>query len=82
MIPLPDAQAAYNRIVSLTAQPGDTDLLIAAAQQGGMPADIVALGNAVNACETAWKAYEADPTDVKALAWSNADEVIAKLLGR
>jgi hypothetical protein len=82
MIPLPEAQAAYNRIVGLVAQENDVATLTAAAQQGGMPAEIVTLGNAVDASEKAWAKFRLDSSDDNALAWTEANEAVAKLIGR
>jgi|PlaIllAssembly_1097288.scaffolds.fasta_scaffold134925_4 hypothetical protein len=80
MIPVPDAEAAYNRVTHFNAQPGDLDLLVAAAAQGGMPAPIVTLGNAVKGCQDASTAYEADGSEANAAAWQAADLVLRDLI--
>jgi hypothetical protein len=80
MIPVPDAEAAYNRVTHFIAQPGDPDLLVAAAAQGGMPAPIVTLGNAIKGSQDASAAYEADPSETNAAAWQAADAVLRDLI--
>lgn len=80
MIPIPDAQAAYSRVTNTAALPGDTSLLTAAAQQGGMPAEIVNLGNAIAAAEAAYEAYLLAPTPAAAQAWAAADDAIRPFL--
>lgn len=80
MIPVPDAEAAYNRVTHFIAQPGDTALLVAAAAQGGMPAPIVTLGNAIKACEDAFAAYTADPNETTGAAWQAADAALRDLI--
>ena len=80
MIPVPDAEAAYNRVTHFIAQPGDPDLLVAAAAQGGMPAPIVTLGNAIKGSQDTSAAYEADPSETNAAAWQAADAVLRDLI--
>lgn len=73
MIPVPEAQAAYDRAVKFQAQPGDVDILIAASQEGGMPPEIVALGTAIKADKEAYEAYGANPTSANLELWQAAD---------
>ena len=80
MIPVPEAEAAYDRVTHFLAQSGDTDLLIAAAAQGGMPAPIVTIGNAIKASLDAFNAYTADPSEANLTAWQAADTTLRDLL--
>jgi hypothetical protein len=80
MIPLPEAEAAYKRLVSLTALEDDIPLIIEAAGQPGMPAEIVTLGAAVDASEKAWNKFKLDSSDANAIAWTEANETVTKLV--
>lgn len=80
MIPVPDAQAAYDRVTHFIAEPGDTDLLIAAAAQGGMPQPIVDLGNDIKASTDTHAAYMADPSESNASAWMAADAALREFI--
>lgn len=73
MIPVPDAQAAYDRVTHLVAHSGDMDLVIAAAQQGGMPAPIVDIGTVLKTLKDAWEAYQINPSIPNTQAWIAAD---------
>ncbi len=72
MIPLPEAEAAYNRLTHLQAQPGDIALVMQAIEQPGMPVVIVEFGNAMKASSTAATNYQFDPSIVNLDAWSTA----------
>lgn len=76
MIPVPEAEAAYNRVTHLMTQAGDLDLLMAAAAQPGMPALIVSLGTVIKTSNDAHAAYLADPSDANAAAWQAADTAL------
>jgi hypothetical protein len=80
MIPVPDAQAAYDRVTHFIAEPGDIDLLIAAAAQGGMPQPIVDLGSDLQASKDTHAAYVADPTESNATAWMAADTALREYI--
>jgi hypothetical protein len=80
MIPVPDAQAAYDRVTHFIAEPGDADLLVAAAAQGGMPQPIVDLGNDIKASSDAYAAYLADPSESTAAAWTAADAALREFI--
>lgn len=76
MIPVPEAEAAYDRVTHFQTQAGDLDILIAAAAQPGMPPLIVALGNVIKGSKDAHDAYVADPSEVNATAWQVADTAL------
>jgi len=80
MIPVPDAQAAYDRVTHFIAEPGDIDLLIAAAAQGGMPQPIMDLGTDLQASKDTHAAYMADPSESNALAWTAADLALREFI--
>lgn len=73
MIPVPEAQAAYDRVTHFIAQPGDVDLVIAAAQQGGMPQPIVDIGTVLKTNKDAFEAYQINPSVPNTEAWIAAD---------
>jgi len=80
MIPVPDAIAAYDRVTHFTAQPGDVALLIEAAAQPGMPAQIVEIGNGCKANDDAYAAYTADMSEANASAYMAANEALRQML--
>jgi hypothetical protein len=80
MIPVPDAQAAYDRVTHLIAQPGDVDLVIAAAQQGGMPPPIVDIGTVLKTDKDAYEAYQINPSIPNTQAWIDADAATREAL--
>lgn len=80
MIPVPEAQAAYDRVTHLIAQPGDVDLVIAAAQQGGMPAPIMDIGTVLKTNKDAFEAYQINPSIPNTEAWIAADTATREAL--
>lgn len=80
MIPVPDAQAAYDRVTHFLAQPGDVDLVIAAAQQGGMPQPIVDVGTVLKTDKDAFEAYQINPSPANTQAWMTADAATREAL--
>ena len=80
MIPVPDAQAAYDRVTHLIAKPGDVDLVIAAAQQGGMPPPIVDIGTVLKTDKDAYEAYQINPSIPNTQAWIDADAATREAL--
>lgn len=80
MIPVPEAEAAYNRVTHFQTQAGDLDLLVAAATQPGMPAPIVALGTKIKECRDAHDAYVADPSEANAATWTAAETALRDLI--
>jgi len=77
---IPEAQAAYDRVIEFVALPTDPQLLIDAIGVPGMPPGIVVLGNAINESEIANTAWLADPTPTTQAAWELADAALKALV--
>lgn len=80
MITVPEAETAYERVVRCVALPGDTDLLIAAAQQGGMPPLITELGTNIQTAKDTHEVYMAYPTESNLTAWQQANTVLRQFV--
>lgn len=77
MIPVLEA---YNRVIRFLAQPGDVDLLIAAAQQGGMSTLIMDIGVVLKTDKDAFEAYQINPSIPNMEAWVAADTATREAL--
>jgi len=77
---IPEAQAAYDRVLALDALPADPQLLIDAIGVPGMPSDIVTLGTAINASKIAHAAWMAAPSPATAGPWELADAALKALV--
>jgi len=78
---IPEAQAAYDRIIEFVAVPADPQTLIDAVAVVGVPPSIVALGNAINTLENAHAAWLANPTTANETGWKLALNDLTPLVG-
>ena len=77
---IPEAQAAYDRMLALQGINGDDTIVIDAVGVGGMPAEIVAFGTAVSDAKTSMATYMNDQTPANLAAWEASVESVRTLV--